>query len=93
MRRTTEKRPTGRLFAIGVPLLLVALICQNITLASQRYEGVLITALVLTAIADCCFIEGFRRGDLFTRCCSVVLLLPTIFVVADFARRAPGLFR
>jgi hypothetical protein len=77
----------------GVLLLAVALVCQNTTLASQRYEGVLVAALVLEVLADCCFIEAFRRGRVLTRCASVALLLPTLFIVADFARRAATMFR
>jgi hypothetical protein len=80
------------LFGLGVPLLLVALFFQTVTLASQQYAGVLITAPCLTALADICFILAFRQGSLLVRCFSVVLLLPTVFVVADFIRRSPNVF-
>ena len=83
---------TGWLFGVGVPLLLAALFYQTVTLASQEYAGVLVTALVLTVLADVCFILAFKRGGLVTRCVSVILLLPTLFVVADFLRRAPHSF-
>jgi hypothetical protein len=83
----------GWLFGLGVPLLLVALFFQTVTVAGARYVGVLITALVLTVVADLCFIQAFRCGGLAIRCFSVLLLLPTLFVVADFIRRAPYLFR
>ncbi len=83
----------GLWFGLGVPLLFAALFFQTVTLASHRYATVLATALVLTAIADVCFIQAFRRGGVATRCFSVLLLLPTLFVVADFVRRAPHLFR
>lgn len=78
----------GLWFGLGIPLLVVALFFQTVTLASQR-----ITALVLTIVADLCFIQAFRRGGLVIRVFSVLLLLPTLFVVADFIRRAPYLFR
>jgi hypothetical protein len=78
----------GWLFGVGVPLMILALILQTITLASQDYRTVLITALALILVADSCFIAAFIRGHLAARCASVVLMLPTVFVVADFMRRA-----
>ena len=87
----TSKR-IGWLFGVGVPLLIVALILQTITLASQDYRTVLVVALVLAVVADCCFLAAFIRGRLAARCASVVLMLPTVFVVADFMRRAPHSF-
>ena len=75
-----------------MPLLIVALILQTITLASQDYRTVLIVALVLTLVADCCFVAAFIRGRLAARCMSFVLMLPTVFVIADFMRRAPHSF-
>ena len=80
-------------FGLGVLLLVAALCLQNVTLADGQYAGVLITALILTGIADVCFIQTFRQGGLTIRLLSVLLLLPTLFVVADFIRRAPHLFR
>ncbi len=82
----------GLWFGLGVPLLLVALFFQTVTVAGGRYTGVLLTALALTAVADFCFIQTFRRGGMVVRCLSVLLLLPTLFVVADLVRRAPYLF-
>jgi len=83
---------TGWLFAIGVPLVVIALSLQLTTLASQDYRGVLIVALTLTLVADVCFVVAFFRGGLATRCASVILVLPTVFIVADFIRRAPHSF-
>jgi hypothetical protein len=83
----------GFWFGLGVTLLLMALFFQTVTLAGQRYTSVLITAFVLTIVADLCFIQTFRRGGAVIRFFSVLLLLPTVFVVADFIRRAPYLFR
>ena len=83
----------GLWFGVGVPLLLVALCLQTVTVSDGRYMGVFITAMVLTVVADLCFIQAFRRGGLVVRCFSVLLLLPTLFVVADLIRRGPYLFR
>jgi hypothetical protein len=82
----------GWLFGVGVPLMVLALLFQTITLASQDYRAILIVALALTLVADCCFVAAFIRGRLAARCVSIVLMLPTVFVVADFMRRAPHSF-
>lgn len=83
----------GLWFGVGVPLLLVALFFQTVTVTGERYTGVLVTALLLTTTADICFVQAFRRGGVAVRVFSVLLLLPTLFVVADFVRRAPHVFR
>lgn len=82
----------GGLFQLGVILLFIALLLQNVTLAGGDYRPVLIVALLLTLLADACFVAVFIRGRLAARSAAIVLLLPTIFVVADFLRRAPGTF-
>lgn len=82
----------GWLFGLGVLLITVALALQTITLASQDYRAILVAALTLTLIADGCFVAAFIRGRLAARVISVVLMLPTVFVVADFMRRASDFF-
>ena len=72
--------------------MMIALALQTITLASQDYRTILIAALVLTLLADSCFVAAFIRGRLAARCASVVLMLPTVFIVADFMRRASHSF-
>ena len=72
--------------------MILALVLQTITLASRDYRAVLVIALALTLVADSCFVAAFIRGRLAARCVSVVLMLPTLFVVADFMRRAPHSF-
>lgn len=83
---------TGELFGIGIPLLLSALFSQTVTLASGHYAGVLFIALILIVLADVCFVQAFRRGGAIAKIVSVVLLLPTLFVITDFIRRAPHVF-
>ena len=83
----------GFWFGVGFLILLVALYFQTMTVARGGYVGVLSVAFFLTIIADLCFIQAFRQGGLLTRCFSVLLLLPTLFVVADLIRRGPHLFR
>lgn len=77
---------------LGSLFMLAALFFQTVTLASQKYNGVLVTALVLAIVADLCLIVAFQRGRLAVRFLSGLLMLPTIFVVMDFFRRAPDSF-
>ncbi len=85
---------SASLWVKAVVLFLVpALFLQNVTVANQSYWEVLVTALILTAVADVCFIRALLRGGVVAQYFSVLLLLPTLFVVADFIRRAPGAFR
>jgi hypothetical protein len=77
----------------GVLFLVPALFLQNVTVANQSYREVLIAALIQTAVADVCFFRALLRGGVVMQCFCVLLLLPTLFVVADFIRRAPGAFR
>jgi apolipoprotein N-acyltransferase len=82
----------GWLFGVGTLLMILAILLQSITLASQDYRIVLVTALALVLIADGCFLAAFMRGRFVARFASIVLMLPTVFIVADFLRRAPHLF-
>lgn len=86
------RRSSAWAFAAGIPLLFVALFFQTVTLTGGSYAAVLIIALALTGLADAFFIYAFRRGGIFARSLSVILLLPTLFVISDFLRRVPYLF-
>ena len=74
--------------------MLVALALQNVSIASndtRAYRGVLITALALTTIADvCCAIVAYRGG--WQRWLALMIALPTLYIIADFLRRAPYVF-
>jgi hypothetical protein len=89
--KTTERSGLSFLL-VGIPFLLVAMFLQTVTLAGGSYAGVLIAALVFTAAADYYFIQAFRYGRMVIRLCSVLFLLPTLFIIADFLRRAPYMF-
>ena len=80
------------LFTIGLICMLIALFEQNITLASQRYGPTLLKALAFTAAADICFGLLIWKGGRVWRLAAGVMTLPTLLVVADFLRRAPGAF-
>lgn len=90
---TTGPPARLHLLSIGVPLLFAALVLQSITLASEHYELVLMMALLLTGLADWCFIKAFVRGGWLTKIASVALLTATAYIIGDFVRRAPALFR
>ena len=79
-------------FYIGLPFLLVALFCETVTVAGGGYEGVLEVALAFTFIADLFLIYAVKRGGIVARTASCLCLLPTLFIVADFIRRAPYVF-
>jgi len=80
------------LFVLGVAFMVVALLLQNVTLAGGRYGVTLLAALGLAAAADACFVGVAWRGRGGWRVAAVVGALPTLFVVADFVRRAPDAF-
>ena len=79
-------------FTAGIPLLLIALFFQTVTIGGGSYVPVLAVALVLIILADTCFIYAFRHGGIFARSLSVCCLLPTLFVISDLLRRGPYLF-
>lgn len=83
----------GLLLWWGALFLAGALFFQTVTIASGNYTFVICMGLVLTVVADICLIFAYRRGGFLVRVGSVLLLLPTLFVVFDVLRRAPHLFR
>ena len=71
--------------------MLAALSFQLMTTTGQ-YRVVLITALVLTALADVLLVIVTWRGRGVWRIAAVVAMMPTLFVVSDFMRRAHAVF-
>ncbi len=80
------------LLLIGLNALLIGLFLEFVTLPADGYRPVLLGALVFTTIADTCFLIAWRRGHWLTRAVLGVLLIPSVFIVADFAHRAPSVF-
>lgn len=78
--------------AAGFLLMLFALANSFVTLASQDYRGALLTALGCSLLALGCLAVPFVRGPLGWRVVAVILASPALFVLADFARRAPYAF-
>jgi hypothetical protein len=76
----------------GVILMLVALACSQITLTSDDYRGVLVTALTCAALAVACLALPFVRGGPSWRAAAVILASPALYVLEEFARRAPYAF-
>jgi hypothetical protein len=91
-------RPTRINFVatgIGILLTLFALANSLVTIAtshSSGYRGALLTALISELLALGCFAVPFFRGPLAWRVAAAVLASPALFVLSDFARRAPGVF-
>jgi hypothetical protein len=77
---------SGLLLSVAVVCIFVALTCQNVTVAGN-YDGVLLVALACVAMADVCCAIIFLRGD-GLRWVSVIVAMPTMFVLWDLARRA-----
>lgn len=73
-------------------LMLVSLACSQITLTSQDYRGILLTALTCAALAIACLAIPFVRGGRGWRAAAVILALPALFVLEDVVRRAPFAF-
>jgi len=77
---------------LGIVFMMFALLLQNVTLASGQYAGTLLMALGLAVAADACFAcVAWRRGSAW-RVAAGIAALPTLFVIADFLRRAPHAF-
>jgi hypothetical protein len=80
------------LFKLGVGAMAAALALQTVTLASGDYAAVLLIALGLTAVADACLIAVAWNSGTWLRVISIVFILPTLFIVEDFTRRAPFVY-
>ena len=77
---------------LGVICMLIAIVMQNVTLAGGRYGRVLVMALAFTVAADVCFGVVAWKGGVGWRLLAGAMMLPTIYVVADFLRRQPRAF-
>jgi hypothetical protein len=87
----TMRIPSSLLLELAAFSMLIALACQNITLASQDYRVILLVALGCTCVADvCCAIVLVRGGP--ACCIALAIALPTLFIVWDFLRRAPSTY-
>lgn len=83
----------GRLLLWATGMIIWALTLENITVVPREaYRGVLLSALAFTVAADVCLVVVVRRGRTWQRIVAIVLMLPTLFVIADFLRRAPYVF-
>ncbi len=79
------------LLVIAALLMLVSLIYENITTTGD-YQAALLTALAAMTIADVICVQQFlRRGR--ARWIAILIALPSLFVVWDFARRAPHVWK
>lgn len=76
---------------LGAFLMLVALACQLITLASQDYRAILLFALATMTLADVCCAAVFICGG-WARWFAMLIATPSLFIVYDFLRRTPYAF-
>jgi phosphoglycerol transferase MdoB-like AlkP superfamily enzyme len=76
------------LLVIAALLMLVSLSFENVTTTGD-YSGVLLTAIAAMTIADVLCARQFflRRGR--ARWIAALIASPSVFVLWDFARRAP----
>lgn len=81
--------------AVGVLLTLSALANSVVTIATRHpsgYRTPLLTALVSELLALVCLAIPLVRGPLAWRVAALVLACPALFVLSDFAQRAPYAF-
>jgi hypothetical protein len=82
---------TVAMLSVAALLMLVSLASENVTLVSQDYRAVLARALATMIVADLlCVPSILRRGR--ERWIAVLIALPSLFILWDFARRAPYVF-
>lgn len=84
--------PTALCYWVGLFCMLVALALQTLTLASQRYHSVLLSAMGLTIVADVCLGVAAWHGGVGRRAAAAITMLPTLFIIYDFLRRGTYVF-
>jgi len=80
--------------SMGVVFLLLALAHAHLTIATsdmRAYRPVLIRGMTFAVIADACLVVCLVRGDLAWRIASALLILLTLDVFLEIARRAPAI--
>jgi len=81
------------LLAAGISAMTLALMLQNVTLTDPRqYAWTLLMALGLTMAADACLAAVIWGGGTGCGIAAIVVMLPTVYVLAEFMRRAPHIF-
>jgi hypothetical protein len=79
------------LLVVGMFSMLLSLACENVTLASGSYRGILLLAVGAMVLADTCLSVVFVRGGRL-RWVALLMAAPSAFIVWDFIRRAPYVF-
>ncbi len=79
---------SGILLTLAALGMLIALICETVTLAGQDYRTLLLIAVAAMGIADfLCGVVFLRAGR--ARWLAFMIALPSLFIAWDFLRRAP----
>lgn len=78
--------------SLAALLMLASLAVESITAVSQEiYRALLGTALATMIMADILCVRSLVRRDR-ERWIAVLIALPSLFILWDFARRAPYVF-
>jgi hypothetical protein len=80
------------LFGVATCAMLAAVVFQMATVTTGDYRRTLLEALGLMLLADACFGVIVWRGGFGWRVAALVAMLPSVFILADFATRAPRVF-
>lgn len=88
----TVRVTSGTLLSNAASMMLIALICQNITLASGDYGLILLVAIVTMCIADACCAIVFTRGG-WMRWAALAVASPSLMIIMDVLRRAPHVLK
>ena len=72
--------------------ILLAIGFSIVTLTSEGYRIVLIASMTFAAIACATLLIPLVRGPLAWRIVAIAFALPVVWLVSDFARRAPFAF-
>jgi hypothetical protein len=91
----TRLRPNIIALSAGVVFLFLALAHAHVTIATndmRAYRPVLIRAATFAVIADACFVVLLVRAGLGWRLVGAALILLSIDVFLEIARRVPATF-
>jgi hypothetical protein len=80
-------------FVLGSACMFVALALENITFTEpSEYAPALRQALIFAAAADLLFLLAAWRGGSHWRIAACAAMLPTVWIIAEFVRRASFVF-
>jgi hypothetical protein len=79
---------------LAIVFMAGAIMFDLVTLVhSEQYRTALALSAILLALSDYHIIHTFKTGTILTKIISLVLMLPTLFLVSDYIRRVPYLLK